>query len=164
MRRERVSLGALEIMISHELMMRRRKMLGEIVTVVVLSGSPVEIELLLSNAILEPMILHIKGFRALHADGSMKDIVCSRVIRFEWSTSWRLWMPKFFKRGYDWNGVLSRQKEAACLGLGGGSGDTTDGFTEHINSNVMGRLRWVSGWLIAEKINGSTSAARLRQD
>jgi hypothetical protein len=68
MRRERVSLGALEIMISHELMMRRRKMLGEIVTVVVLSGSPVEVELALGNSILQPVIAHVEGFGTLHAD------------------------------------------------------------------------------------------------
>jgi hypothetical protein len=41
MRRKRVSLRALKIIKAHELMMGRRKVFGEVVTIVALAGSPV---------------------------------------------------------------------------------------------------------------------------
>ena len=51
--------------------------LREIVSLVEFSRSPVQIELFLINAVLEPVIAHIKSLGAFHADLSLENIVSS---------------------------------------------------------------------------------------
>ena len=54
-----------------------------IVSLVVFSGGPVEIELSLGDSVLEPVIAHIKSFGLLHANLRSKNVVGSGVVRFE---------------------------------------------------------------------------------
>ena len=68
------SVSFLEILVSHLFVMGRRKSLSKVIDSVQVSSSPVKIELFLFNAILDPVIPHIKGFRAFHTDLSSEDI------------------------------------------------------------------------------------------
>ena len=64
----------LEILVSNLFVMGRRKILGKVIGSVQVALIPVYIELFLLNTILDPVILHIKGFRAFHMDLSSEDI------------------------------------------------------------------------------------------
>ena len=65
----------LEILVSNLFVMGRRKMLSKVIGSVQVASSPVQTELSLFNAILDPVIPHIKGFRGFHTDLSSEDIV-----------------------------------------------------------------------------------------
>ena len=61
----------MEILWAHEFVMCRWMMLGEIVRIVLFSRGPIQIELTLSDAVLEPVIAHVECFGTLHADGGV---------------------------------------------------------------------------------------------
>ena len=63
--------STLKILISHEFVMGRWVVFGKIIGAVGFAGTPVEIELLLGNAIFEPMIAHVKGLGFFHANLSV---------------------------------------------------------------------------------------------
>ena len=68
------SVSFLEILVSNLFVMGRRKMLSKVIGWVQVALSPVYMELFLLNKILDPAILHIKGFRAFHTDLSSEYI------------------------------------------------------------------------------------------
>ena len=72
--------STLKILIAHEFVMGRWVVFGKIISTVVFSGRPIKIELLLSNAIFEPVVAHVKGFRFFHSDLRMENTVSCRVV------------------------------------------------------------------------------------
>jgi hypothetical protein len=84
---------AMKIIIAHEFMMCRRMVFRKVICTVGAPRGPVKVELLLSNAIFEPMITHVKGFRSCHADLSTENAMSSGIVSLKWSG--RLWMPHF---------------------------------------------------------------------
>jgi hypothetical protein len=68
--------------------------------------------LLLSNAIFEPVVTHVKGFRLFHADLSMENAVSSGIVSLKRSS--RLWMAHFYEREQD-RQHQNRQLVPCCL-------------------------------------------------
>jgi hypothetical protein len=52
----------MKILIAHEFVMGWRMMFGKIISTVGFPTGPVEVKLLLSNAIFKPVVTHVKGF------------------------------------------------------------------------------------------------------
>ena len=108
--------------------MGRRMMLGEVVGGVCLPGGPVEEELALADAALEPMIPHIKGFGAFETDFRMENTVGSGIVGFQGSPSVRLRMAHFLQGSANGNGVLGIEEEGSDFGFGGGCSNGAQGF------------------------------------
>jgi hypothetical protein len=83
----------MKIIIVNEFMMCRRMVFRGVICTVGVPRGEVMIVLLLSNAIFEPMIRHVKGFRSFHADLSTENAMRSGIVNLKWSG--RLWMPHF---------------------------------------------------------------------
>ena len=141
-------------------------MFGKIISSVSFAGSPVKIELLLGNAILKPMIAHVKSFRFFHAYFSMKNTVSHRVVGFEGSAGRRLGMTHFFKSSNHGNSLLGVEKEAAGFGFRGGGGDGADGFAKNVNGTIgLGiRRRAGSGGKGGEEKMTRSTAASIRKN
>jgi hypothetical protein len=65
---------------SHEAMMGRRMMFGKVVSEVVASWGPEDIEVSLVAAVAYPVKTHVDGFRALLLDGAVDDAVCGGIV------------------------------------------------------------------------------------
>ena len=96
----------MKILIAHEFVMGWRMMFGKIIGTVGFPRGPVEVKLLLSNAIFEPVVTHVKGFRLFHADLSMENAVSSGIVSLKWSG--RLWTTLSENWQSAW---IKRQKE-----------------------------------------------------
>jgi hypothetical protein len=68
---------ALKKVKTHEFVMCRWMMFGKIIGTIQFAGGPIEIELLLSNSIFEPMIPHIESLGFFEANLGMKNAVSS---------------------------------------------------------------------------------------
>ena len=84
----------MEVLVTHETVVPRRMMLGEIVGHVGRTLAPDETELFLIDAIVDPIKTHIKGFRKFLSHRSVQDARGSRIIIENWGAIRRLWMPK----------------------------------------------------------------------
>jgi hypothetical protein len=118
----------LKILTTHEAMMGRRVMLGEVVGRVGFPGSPVEEELALAYAALEPMIPHTKGFGAFKTDFCMENTIGSGIVGFEWSPSVGLRMTHFRQGSPNGDGILSIQEEGADFSFGSGGSNGAQSF------------------------------------
>jgi hypothetical protein len=99
----------MKILIAHEFVMGWRMMFGKIIGTVGFPGGPVEFKLLLTNAIFEPVIMHVKGFRFFHADLSMENAVSSAIAGLKRSS--RLQMAYFDESSVHGNYLLGIEKE-----------------------------------------------------
>jgi hypothetical protein len=68
-----------------------------VVSAIGFARAPVEIELTLSNAVLEPMIAHVKGLGAFKTNGGMKYTMHSGVVCFKRGTGVGLRVAHFDK-------------------------------------------------------------------
>jgi hypothetical protein len=107
----------MKILIVHEFMMGWRMMFGKIIGTVGSPGGPVEVKLLLSNAIFEPVVTHVKGFRFFHMDLSMENAVSSGIVSLRQSS--RLQMAHFYESSAYGNCLLGIEKEAAGFSFRG---------------------------------------------
>ena len=80
---------------SHDTVMGRRVVLGEIVTEVSAAGFPIDEKLTLPGAVLDPIEAHIDGFGYFLLYGSICETFRGRVVDTDWS--WWLWVPKFLE-------------------------------------------------------------------
>jgi hypothetical protein len=126
----------LKILASHNAMMSRRMMLGEIVGGVCLPGRPVEEELALADAALEPMIPHVKGFGAFETNGCMENAVGGGIVGFKRGPRSGLRMAHFFKGSANGNGVLGIEKEGPDFSFRGGGSNSAQGFTQNVDGSV----------------------------
>ena len=134
-------------------------MFGEIVSFVGSSGSPIEVELFVCNAMFEPMITHVKGFGSFHAHLSIEDVVSSRVVSLKRGTGERLGMTHLFEGSDKGDGFLGIEEEATSFGFGGGGGNTTDSLAEYVNRAIGGRVGGKFGAVVGEvKKSGATTA------
>ena len=119
--------------------------LGEIISTVEFSGSPIQIELFLSDAIAQPVIAHVKCFGFFHTNLGMKDTMSSGIVGFERSTSDRLLMAHFFKGSANGDGILCIEEQTASFGFGGGGSNSANGFAENMNGTVAFGIRRITG-------------------
>ena len=90
----------------------------------------------LCNAILEPMVSHVEGFRFAHADLCMEDAMGGCIVSFKWCTCGGLGMAHFLKSSNHGYCFLRIEEEGTSFGLGGRCSDSAKGFTEHVNRTV----------------------------
>lgn len=155
------SKSAMKVLVSHEFMMGGRMVLGEIIGTVEFSRRPVEIELLLGNAIFEPMITHVEGFGFFHANFGVENPVCSGIVGLKRSTGCRLRMAQFCESGEHWDGFLRVEKQTSGFGFRGRGSDCSNGFAENVNCTVgdrIGRGAGGTGKGGEEKVTSSTAA------
>jgi hypothetical protein len=126
----------LKILSSHDAMMCRWMMLAEVVGGVGLTGRPVEGELALADAALEPMVPHVEGFRTFETDCCMENTVGSGIVGFEGGPSSGLRMAHFFKGSANGNGVLGIEKEGPDFSFGGGCSNGAQSFTQNVDGSV----------------------------
>jgi hypothetical protein len=67
--------GALKIPRAHQFVTGWWMMFGKIIGRVQFSGSPIKMELFLGNAILEPVVTHVKGFGFFQTHVCMQNTV-----------------------------------------------------------------------------------------
>ena len=111
-------------------------MLGEVVGGVCLPWGPVEEELALADAALEPMITHVESFRTFETDCGMENTVGSGIVGFQGGPSSGLRMAHFFKGSANGNGVLGIEKEGPDFSFGGGCSNGAQSFTQNVDGSV----------------------------
>ena len=74
-------------------------------------------ELVLFDAVMEPVELHVDGFESVLSNGRADDAVGSTVVSLK--RGWRLWMTKFCKCGLHWVGVFAINAEGSNFCFGG---------------------------------------------
>ena len=109
----------MKILIVHEFVMGWMMMFGKIIGTVGFPRGPVEVKLLLSNAIFEPVVTHVKRLGAFHADCGMEDAVRGGVVGFDRRAGWGLLVAHFFKGGANGNSLLRIEEQASDFGFGG---------------------------------------------
>ena len=70
---------------SHDTVMGRIVVLGEIVTEVSAAGFPINEKLTLPGAVLDPIEAHIDGFGCFLLYGAVCETCCGRVVDADWS-------------------------------------------------------------------------------
>jgi hypothetical protein len=60
--------------------MGRWVVFGEVVGTVEFAGRPIEVELSLRHAVLEPVVAHVEGLGSFHANRCMEDAVSSGIV------------------------------------------------------------------------------------
>jgi hypothetical protein len=141
-----------------------RKVLGIIVSTVVLSGRPVKIELALGYAIFEPVVPHIKCFGAFHAYFGSEDVLGGGVVSFQRGAGGRLRVAYFLEGRDDGDGFLSVEEETARFGFGCRGGDALERLAEHADRAVGLGGRRVGCHHICEKEESGGSAASIGED
>ena len=126
----------LKILASHDAMMCRRVMLGEVVGGVRLPWGPVEEELALADSALEPMIPHVEGFRTFETDCGMENTVGSRIVGFQRGPSSGLRMAHFLEGSANRNGILGIQEEGADFGFRSRCSNGAQSFAQNMDGSV----------------------------
>ena len=85
-------------------------MFGKVVCTVQFAGCPVKVKLILRNAVLEPVVAHVEGFRLFHANLSVKDPMGSGVVSFKRSARCGLPVAHFFECSKDGDSRLCIEK------------------------------------------------------
>ena len=149
---------AMKIRIAHEFMMCGRMVFREVICNVGSPRGPVKIELLLSNAIFEPMITHVKGFRSFHADLGTENAISSGIVSLKWSG--RLWMPHFGESSTHGNGLLSIEKETAGFSLRSRGSNCANSSAKNMDGTIKlgsGRRAGCTREIGKEEIASSTT-------
>ena len=94
-----------QVGMSHNTVMVRRVVLGEVVTKVSASGFPINEKLTLSGAVLDPIEAHIDGFGYFLFDCAVGKTFHGRVVDADWSR-W-LQVPEFLEGSAYWHGLLA---------------------------------------------------------
>jgi hypothetical protein len=142
--------------------MGRQVVLGEIISTVEFPESPVQIELLLGDAIAQPVIAHIKRFWLFHANLGVEDAMCCGIVGFKRSTSDRLRVSHFFELRANGDSISGIEKTTAGFGFGSGGSKGAECFAEIKNRTVaFGVWRITSGRVKSgkEKMTCSTTAS-----
>ena len=146
---------------SHNTVMGRRMVLGEIVTKVSAAGFPINEKMALPGAVLYPIEAHIDDLGTFFLYGAVCETFHGRVIDADWS--WWLRVPKFLEGSAYRHGLLAIVKFGTDFGFSGGRHhvveDIGDGMDRAIKRGV--RERWlgrVSGF-VAKEIVATNMAA-----
>ena len=76
-----------------------------------------DVELLLVDAVSEPVETHVDGFGLVLSDGGVHDAICSAVVCSDWSG--RLWMAQFYYCYSHGDGKFDIHVECINFGFGG---------------------------------------------
>ena len=71
-------------------MVRRGLLLGEVVSKVVAAFAPMDDVLVLGNAVIDPIKMHVHGFGAALLDCVIDDARCARIVSLYWRGSLRV--------------------------------------------------------------------------
>ena len=126
--------------VAFHFVMRRRKMFSEVISRIGGTRGPVKTELFVGNTMTEPMVVHIKGLGAFHADLGLKNIVGSRIVSFKRGAISRLRVTHFGESSDKWDGLLSIEEETASFGFSSGSGDAAKGLAKNMYGTIGGRV------------------------
>ena len=102
---------------SHNTVIVRRVVLGEIVTEVSAAGFPINEKLALSGAVLDPIEAHIDGFGYFLLYGAVLETFHGRVVNAD--CSWWLRVPKFLEVITYRHGLLEIVKGGTNFGFSG---------------------------------------------
>ena len=123
---------------SHNFVMGRWMMFGEVVGQVFDALLPVNFKLLLCHAIAEPVESHIPGFGATLAHVGSGELKSSRVISFD--GCWWLGMIECDEGVAEWNCSLAIVEDAERLRLGSGCNNWLDAGTLSEDRAIVGRV------------------------
>ena len=146
---------------SHDTVMDRIVVLGEIVTEVSADRFPINEKLTLPGAVLDPIEAHIDGFGYFLFYGAFCETFRGRVVDKDWS--WWLRVPNFLEVSAYWHVLLAVAKSGTDFSLSGGRHKDVknigDGMDRAVKRGV--RERWlgrVSG-VVAKEIVATDAAA-----
>ena len=122
-------------------MMRGGMMFGEVVGEVFGSWRPVNDELLLLDAIFDPVETHVHGSGAALFHRVVDDAGCCGVVGFDWR-GW-LRVAELFERGAHGGGFGAVEEERADFGFGGGAHDVLELAADGVQWSVVW---WRSSW------------------
>ena len=108
----------------------------KIISTIQFAGGPIEIKLLSSDSIFEPIIPHINGLGFFEANLGMKNTVSSRVIGFEGRAVGRLQMTHFLESSADRDGILGVEEKGADFSFGDGGCNAAKRFAKDMNWTV----------------------------
>ncbi len=142
-------------------MVTGRVMLGMIIAKVLTDGSPVDDELFLSFAELQPGEMHVHCFRPLLLDGVVGVTGGGRVAGLY--GRWRLPTAEFFEGIAERDGFLAVDKEETNFGFSGGGHDVAEDVSSGMERSIV---RWLSAgfdgwvnWFVAEIVVAASLAA-----
>ena len=146
---------------SHDTVMGRIVVLGEIVTEVSAAGFSINEKLTLTGAVMDPIEVYIDGFGSFLLYGAICETFRGRVVDAD--CSWWLFVPKFLECSAYWHGLLAVVKIGTDFSLSGGRHhvvkDLGDGMYRAIKRVVCERwLGRISG-VVAKKIVATNAAA-----
>lgn len=113
-------------LIAFSLVVGRWAVFGVVVGFVEFAWSPIEVELVLSYAVFEPMVTHIKCFGAFHADSGSEDVMCSGVVSLKGGAGGGLRMAHFFQGNFDGHGLLGTKEQSTSFSFSCGGGVVVD--------------------------------------
>jgi hypothetical protein len=137
---------------------------GEVVSEVVAASGPIDVELVLKDAVADPVIPHVHGFGSALFDRVIGKVAGSAVVCQYGRRTLR--EAEFCKGGSNGTCFFAIVEEAACFGFG----STGDNFFHEMGDDVdrsiwSGRCvlwsRWTSWifWVVAEKEISSDAGA-----
>ena len=139
--------------------MGRRVVLREIVCTVELSLCPVQVELVLGNSVFYPVVAHVEGLGAFHADLGFEDVMCCGVVCLQRGAGGGLRMTHFLECSDDGACFLGSVENASCFGFRGRCWDTANCFDEDMDWSVRDRIwRIVRGWIRKSEEGGTATA------
>jgi hypothetical protein len=132
-------LGIMQIFTTHGSVVGHGVVLSEIVGPVADAFVPVEFELFLSFAILEPKTFHVDGFGSSYFNRVIGNANCRTVVSSD--VGGRLWVSHFFEGDSDWERILAVVEHRTIFGLGGGREDGFHDGAIGFDSSVHRRRR-----------------------
>ena len=114
-------------------------MLGVVVAKIVATRAPVDKELSLMDAVLDPVEEHVHGFGLALTDGAVGDTGGAGVVGL--NGCWRLRMAHFGEGGAESDAVTGIVEEAGKLRFGGRGHDVAEDGADGMNGAVVGGRR-----------------------
>ena len=146
---------------SHNKVMGRRVVLGEVVNEVSASGFTINEKLAYPSAVLDPIEAHIDGFGSFLFDCAVGKAFRGRVVDADWSRWLRV--PEFLEGSAYWHGLLAIVKGGTDLGFSGGRHhvveDLGDSMDRAVERGVSERWLVRVSVLVAKEIVATDAAA-----
>ena len=121
---------------SHNTVMVRRVVLGEIVTEVSAAGFPINEKLDFPGVVLDPIEAHIDGFGSFLLYGAVCKTFYGRVVDTDWS--WWLQLPKFLEGSAYRHSLLSIVKSGIDFGFRGGRHHVVEDIRDGMDRAIRG--------------------------
>ena len=119
---------------SHNTVMVRRVVIGEIFTKGSAAGFPINEKLALPGAVLDPIEAHIDGFGSFLLYCAVCETLLGRVVDADWS--WWLRVPKFVEGSAYRHGLLAIVKSGTDFGFSSGRHHVVEDLREGMDRAV----------------------------